>query len=161
MNNHYLFLDIDGVLNGHNWHADAQSNLILPECVNNLNTILGVCEPRVILSSAWRYLIHRGAMTLGGFAVMLRSHGVDSSISELLLHVTVSDEQIPTRGEQVRDWLSRFGVGDYRAVILDDAPTDGPVPMCFKPVERLLVKTDGKVGLTKENVDEVIRRFWR
>ena len=70
-----LFLDIDGVLNGH--EQDAQGyNRIQPGPVVHLNRILAETEARLVISSSWRYLVHSGAMTLEGFSYMLITHGI-------------------------------------------------------------------------------------
>lgn len=155
-----LFLDIDGVLNNHVMNAHSESNTLLPECVEEFNRILLEVQPRVILSSAWRYMVSAGAMTLPGFAYMLRTHGVHKLISQLLYGVTRSDEVLPTRGSQIRRWLddSNAVFSLVRSfVVLDDAPAG----MCFNPVADRLVKTDGNVGLTETDADRVIEMLRR
>lgn len=152
----FLFLDIDGVLNDRTFNDLAESSTLKSECVREFNRIL-YAAPRlaVVLSSAWRYMVANHAMTLNGFHHMLRTHGVSRHM--VLMGRTVVDEEIPTRGGQIKHWLDNedFFREDYECesfVVLDDAP-DG---MCFKPVEHRLVKTDGKVGLTATDADRVI-----
>jgi len=71
-----IFLDIDGVLNGHEFCEHAKSCGINPECVCELNRIIAATDAKIVLSSAWRYMVHGGALTLKGFEYMLRTHGV-------------------------------------------------------------------------------------
>jgi hypothetical protein len=102
-------------------------------------------------------LVRAGAakMTWVGFCYMLRTHGVDKSISALLMGTTHPDEVTPTRGQQIRRWVDEANSGPFPVgafVVLDDAPPG----MCFKPIESRLVKTNGTRGLTEEDTDRVI-----
>lgn len=164
MNDRILFFDVDGVLNNHAINKDAQSCTLEPKCVREFNRILAVCEPRVVVSSAWRYLILRQSMTLQGFGHLLRTHGVSERIGRLLEGCTLSDEVLPTRGKQIEQWLhqyttARLGViaSNPTFVVLDDAPAG----MCFEPVAHRLVRTDGMVGLTAADADRVIAMLRR
>lgn len=165
-----LFLDIDGVLNAHDWNQEAESNTLRPECVAQFNRILRDVEPTVIITSAWRYMVFREAMTWIGFGYLLRTHGVSEKISALLGGTVWPDEQVPTRGQQIARWVreheefqrefcQRHPRLDGQMppplcyAILDDAPQG----MDFRPVEHRLVRTDGKVGLTQADADRVIR----
>jgi len=71
-----LFLDIDGVLNDRVFDETAQSCTLLSSCVAELNQVLARTECRIVLSSAWRYAVINGWMSLDGFEYLLRSHGV-------------------------------------------------------------------------------------
>jgi hypothetical protein len=144
-----LFLDLDGVLNDHAFNEESASCTLKPECVRQFNRILGACRPDVVLSSAWRYLILQRAMNLAGFAAMLRTHGVAREISVLLTGYTPPDEAVPSRGKQIEAYLHTV---NGPVAVLDDAP----VGMCFKPVEHLLVRTEGSRGLTAAEADRVI-----
>lgn len=148
-----LFLDIDGVLNGHEWCAEAESNMIRPSCVAELNRIVrAVPRLGVVLSSAWRYMVLQKALDLVGFTYLLRTHGVSKDLS--LVGYTVADEVEPSRGRQIQRWRREmedvFDIESY--VILDDVPEG----LDFWPVGNRLVKTDGKVGLTWKEADRVI-----
>jgi hypothetical protein len=176
-----IFLDIDGVLNGHHFMREAQSCNICRPCVLQLNRIIRTTGAKVVLSSAWRYMIHGGAMTLSGFAYMLRTHGF-SGINNII-GLTESDETCPhceyrhkrrrgkvecawnaknfrvcvkcskesTRGAQVRRWLKKHR-GEYgRVVVIDDDAFD------FDKLSLPFVQTDAKLGLTRRKADAVIR----
>lgn len=70
-----IFLDIDGVLNNLNVHAEGKV-YIKPECMAQLNFILQETKANLVISSAWRYLIVPETMTLDGFKYMLTTHGL-------------------------------------------------------------------------------------
>ena len=75
-----VFLDIDGVLNNHAWNECSESCTIDFECVHRFNQLLELTGAKVILSSAWRYIVLNNEMTLKGFGYMLRAFGVSKSI---------------------------------------------------------------------------------
>ncbi len=103
-----LFLDIDGVLKGHQFMGGAQSCKINPENVKHLNKILDTVDNlKIVLSSSWRYMIFGGAMTLKGFEYMLRTYGVNC-IDKLDSH-TCSDETVRGRHFQISHWLQTHG----------------------------------------------------
>ena len=133
-----LFLDIDGVLNGHGYNPESLSCSIDTRCVACLNHILKQTDAMIVISSAWRYMILGGAMTLTGFDYMLRTHGV---IASRVAGHTLSDEELPKRGCQIDEWLWRHShVGPY--CILDDGD-----PNEYGFVGRNHVHTDGTTGL--------------
>ena len=74
-----IFLDIDGVRNDHEPYPNQYCGT-LPRCVEVLNALLAaVPTAQLVISSAWRYLILNGSMTLAGFEALLLTHGVDCS----------------------------------------------------------------------------------
>lgn len=71
-----IFLDIDGVLNDHTQMENHYCGTKY-ECVQQFNRILdAVPEAKIVISSAWRYMILRGDVTLKGFEMLLLTHGV-------------------------------------------------------------------------------------
>ena len=151
-----IFLDIDGVLNGHNFddHPSILSNPIDRECVEAINRLIVAVDPEIVLSSAWRYMIHGGAMTLKGFEYLLRTHGVMAN--DRLIGLTPTDEDIPTRGLQIRDWLNTHGGRPY--VVLDDGGfTPGTNQWCDMGLSiHPVVWTRGNTGLTDFEVAKAI-----
>lgn len=143
-----IFLDIDGVLNGHDFDAAAQSCRMRRECVERFNRLLAATGAKVVLSSAWRYLVTGGAMTLKGFGYMLRTHGVVGC--DLIGH-TCTDEDCAGRGKQIAKWLSESPLNFDSYVVLDDDTYD------ILDAGHSLVCTDGALGLTDANVDAAIR----
>ena len=149
-----LFLDVDGVLNRHDWNDEAGSNNLSSWCVRQLNRVLSVTQAKVVVTSAWRYIILGNDMTLKGFSYMLRTHGVTKDID--IVGVTCSDEQIPRRGDQITRWIRDSGdVAQY--CVVDDGGTKedgawddlgiGQHPCVF---------VDGQRGLTQQDADNVI-----
>lgn len=86
-----LFLDVDGVLNGHDWHEGARSNTLRRPCIDQLSRILKETDCRVVLSSAWRYMVHCKALTCTGFEYLLRTHGAVGIVGKIV-GVTCRDE---------------------------------------------------------------------
>lgn len=160
-----LFLDIDGVLNGHDWDDEAMSCNVRRECVKRLNRVVAETGCRVVLSSAWRYIVHGGDMTLRGFGYMLRTHGlVADRAGRLFVGLTDEDAEpcvpgdsdVGERGRQCRKWLddyaarpAAFKVSAFAAV--DDEDHD------FAASSIPAVITDGSRGLTDDDADRLIR----
>lgn len=158
-----LYLDVDGVLNDHRPFPNGY-NGISSDSRQFLNELLKL-EPdlRIVLSSAWRYLVHGGGMTLGGLENLLLTHGIDAH--QRLVGVTLSDEdfipaELTTKVEK-RAFLMDQGC-TIRAqqiladvlerepaawVVLDDLPI--PIPN--------LVQTNGDLGLRAADVLKVRR----
>ncbi len=141
-----VFLDIDGVLNRKVFNGLSQSTSIEPKCVGHLNRVLIETGAAIVLSSAWRYMLIRGALTLDGFDYLLRTHGV---VAGRLVSWTCSDEEEKERGWQIHRWRNRIGhTGKY--VVIDDLDLG---------ISQLhpFVHTDGEVGLIESDADEAIR----
>jgi hypothetical protein len=149
-----VFLDIDGVLNDfeQSWVSTPDYRPeIVPRCVKAFNQIIRETEARIVLSSAWRHLILFQHMSLHGFQVLLRTHGVRG---ELIAH-TREDRGDEERWAQIADWLrDPRGKGgekvkvDRYAIIDDTSEAFGGRPG---------VRTDGAKGLTVANAKRVIR----
>lgn len=144
-----LFLDIDGVLNGHEKNAAGVCG-IRPDCAVQLNRVLEKTGCRLVITSAWRYLIHSGVMTRTGFERMLQTHGINAY--ERIEGLTRPDANLSDkheRGKQIRDYLQGKQLEAY-AVVDDDGEIG--IPEAGHP----FVKTDGKVGLTDADADRLI-----
>lgn len=180
MKDKIIFLDIDGVLNGHEFNAEAQSGNIRNECVQHLNRIIRLTGAKIVLSSAWRYIVHGKQMTLKGFAYMLRTHGFIGIGN--LIGVTVADETctscgysakigkgkydengqpkckkcgaISLRASQVSTWLRQNHESDKRTikyVVLDDDD------LGFARAGLPFVQTNPRVGLTRVTANRAIK----
>lgn len=147
-----LFLDIDGVLNGHSKLPGSMYCGIVYHCMEKLNRVIRDTECKLILSSAWRYQILCGATTLRGFEFMLFTHGLVAPMGTLIGH-TPPDEVIPDRGEQVRAALYSFLPLNVEAWAVVD---DDPMQMKLGPAADRLVRTDPINGLSWSDADRLI-----
>ena len=125
-----LFLDIDGVLNGHEKHPDSPYTTIRPDCVRRLNRVIKATDCKIVISSAWRYMVLRtrknepATMTLLGFQYLLHTHGLmthsDTDWSKIIVGHTCPDEDIPERSRQILNWVaSRMSHSDQWAAVDD------------------------------------------
>ena len=153
-----VFLDIDGVLNGHpKWGHEFA--LIDNACMNRLNSFLRRTGAKIVISSAWRYQILRNDVTVKGFQYMLISHGL-SIAAEVIGH-TQSDEEITEamggRTAQILAWIKE-NKHDGPWVVLDDLPLG-------EDLKDYHVRTDPSEGLTDTDIDRAIaiierKNFW-
>ena len=166
-----IFLDIDGVLNRHNFDILAGSCIIDQALVQIFNRILIVTNCKIVLSSAWRYIIYRKETNLVGLDWLLRSHGL---VGHRLIDVTPEDTMVPNyngmtlkefpleneRGIQIERWLKINDPNSYSPyVVLDDGGfdnnkqwTDLGIIECGHPT----VWTHPTMGITHANADDAI-----
>lgn len=143
MNSPILFLDIDGVLNGKNY-----TNLFGEKCVKQLNRILKKTKCKIVISSAWRYMVLEGVITAAGFEHMMITHGIECK--DAIAGFTRKDSSehcYDNRLLQIKDWVKNNKVKNY--VIVDDI--DNHFQSCVN-----FVKTNGDVGLTRVEADKII-----
>lgn len=134
-----IFLDIDGVLNGHRAMTNGY-NTIDRECVARLNEIVRATGGEVVISSAWRYMILGGAMTVQGFCYLLRTYGFEGEV----VGYTKSDEAIPERADQILDYVRTWEV--MRWITLDDGSPD------LKRLGDRWIKTNAETGIQPSDV---------
>jgi hypothetical protein len=166
-----LFLDVDGVLNQHDFCQKAMCGPIHRDKVERLNRVLDATGAKVVLSSAWRYILFRKEATLRGLDWLLRSHGM---LSDRLIGVTREDTMIAKetagwdgktkwpqeneRGSQIIGWLNQTGGWNER--YLDMPPSRYAVvddlDIGISAAGHPFVQTDGKVGLTEADADRLI-----
>lgn len=157
-----VFLDIDGVLNAHEFNHECLCGQIHREKVERLNRVLRATGARVVLSSAWRYLVHRDEMNLMGMEWLLRSHGM---LAGRLAGITRMDTMVdrPTydgtpgswpltneRGEQVREWLAINTPHEVPYIVIDD------LDLGISEAGHPFVQTDGSIGLTEADATTAI-----
>lgn len=153
-----LFIDVDGVLNFHEKTPSGYCG-IDPRCRDRLNRITDETGAVLVISSAWRYLVTSGEMTVKGFEGMLRTHGIKADV----IGVTRRDSEVlgpdgklmpmpDERGGQISDWLAVYGVvhDSIRYVVIDD------MDLGIKFNGHPFVQTDGNVGLTEADADRAI-----
>lgn len=167
-----LYLDIDGVLNRHERHSNGYSGLH-PYPVGLMNRLLAAMpNVQLVLSSAWRYQLHNGNMTMAGIETLLLTHGLDCY--QRIHSVTASDEDA-TEGQfqgsrtapEYWEWLKQHGtrvraeqIGAHLQAFRRQPSMDG-VPVAFAIVDDLevpaprLVRTDPNVGLDVQHVQQL------
>lgn len=153
-----LYLDIDGVLNDHQQLANGFCGTH-PACVARMNRVL-LAEPdlRLVIHSAWRYLILSGQMTLKGFESMLITHGLDC-FGRVIGHTDPDERFLPPvplaadyadishRAHAIQAHARENSITRY--VVVDDLPV--PLPH--------LVRTDGARGLQDPEVEIILARL--
>lgn len=156
-----LFLDIDGVLNQHEpLHPEVMCGNIHDDKVHRLNLILAETGAKIVLSSAWRYIVHRGEMNLAGMGWLLRSHG----ILDRLVGITRPDTMMPAmftgkeawpveneRGQQIADYLAVNPCSRY--VVLDD------LDLGISKAGHPFVHVNGAVGLWSNDVADAVAKL--
>ena len=161
-----LFLDIDGVLNAHEWDEEVLCGQIHCDKVDRLNRVLRATGAKVVLSSAWRYILHRGECNLIGLEWLFRSHGI---LAGRLVGVTRPDTmerpvysgdpgtlpQVNERGHQILEWIhlapGMVGVPVKQYAVVDD------LDLGITDARHPCVITDGKTGLTDADADRLIQ----
>lgn len=139
-----LFLDIDGVLNDHHPMSNHYCS-IKPECVYYFNKILSHhMDLKIVISSAWRYLIVKESMTLKGFEQMMLTHGLECH-NRFIGYTEADTEQVQRREDQILNYIASHNIKNY--VVLDDLLLE---------LEERFIRTDGNVGLTEIKAMQVI-----
>jgi hypothetical protein len=155
-----LFLDIDGVLNCHEeLHPDVLCGQFHRDKVERLNRILYHTGAKIVLSSAWRYLLYRGDMNLSGLDWLLRNNGV---FAGRIIGVTRKDTMRESdqfdgknwpvcneRGQQITDWLKE-NPGTVKYAVIDD------LDLGISEAGHPFVHTDGSVGITDDEANQII-----
>lgn len=168
-----LFLDIDGCLNTHEpLCPEALCGRLHGDKVARLNRVLRETDARIVLSSAWRYLVYRKEMTVRGLDWLLRSHGV---IAFRLAGITAPDTMMKDemewngkgewplekeRGKQIANWISEWNGATWRnelefPAVARHAVVDD-LDLGISAVGHPFVQTDGKVGITDADADRLI-----
>jgi ribosomal protein L31 len=111
-----------------------------------INQIVERTGCKIVISSAWRYIILGGDMTMLGFEYMLMTHGFAHRFT--IIDRTECDELIETRGMQIRHWLLNNRAEKY--VVVDDVDLD------ITSRSHPFVQTDGQVGLVQADVDKIV-----
>lgn len=152
----YLFLDIDGVVNSHEFffgpsacgtlERDGQplSAQIDPRAIAHLNAIINATQAEVVISSSWRQ-VH----SVGTIARALRDKGFTGKVIGKTGYRADGDSS-DRRGLEILDWLKAQQVMSKRWVILDDSADMGVLLPC-------LVRTTWNDGLLAEHVAPAIK----
>lgn len=146
-----LFLDIDGVLNGHE-QTESGYCTIEKDKVKNLNYVLNENpEIKIVISSAWRYLILTNQMNLSGFENMLLTYGL--CVKDKIIDYLPEDNKKQDRKELILKYIQDKQLDNW--IVIDDLLLDFP--------KEKFVKCDYKTGLDIQKRNELnlkIRGQW-
>lgn len=138
-----LFLDIDGVLNGHEWckrHPTPCLRILQPQATL-LSRLLELTKSKVVISSSWASWIVRGYMTTDGFRRLLLTHGIDAEVIGYL-DVTADPNN---RSAKIAAWVEEKRPDRY--LVLDDLPIEG----------HPIIRPNPAIGLQESDVIEAIK----
>jgi hypothetical protein len=159
-----LFLDIDGVMNSHEKHTNGYTGMSA-DCVTRLNFILYETDARIVVSSAWRFLVLSGSMKVEGLENLFLTHGINCyekviGITGMSIYDPETKVESPSRGELIKQWLGEHKDLDIKsfAVVDDGNSTSGDDFGITEAVgEERFVQTDSVIGLTDHDAMRVIR----
>jgi hypothetical protein len=144
-----IFLDVDGVLNWHDFLIKSQSCFVVdPACVRRVNVIAARTGAQICISSTWRLFFDETQK-------ILKSAGLNVPIVG-----RTADLPDHGRGVEIREWMNpselSLGSGARKPsepfeiesfVIIDDCDFGGEL------TKRHLVRTSMKDGLQDHHVD--------
>lgn len=148
-----IFLDVDGVINSVNnlikvYHETHKSHSgysypFDPNCLENLKELVERTKSSLVISSTWRH-------SQKGMEKLLEALS-KYELDELVIGCTPSLGL--SRGAEIKKYLSSLNsTSTINFVILDDdSDMDDLLPY--------LVHTNRQVGLTKENVQQAIKKL--
>jgi len=119
-----IFLDIDGVLNGHEWCHTGEGPRIDSQCARYLEIIVERTGAKIVLISSWRSWINNGLMTPKGFSKVLLSHGCKADVIDALPAKDPDLDHAEDRMIKILDWVQENKPKAY--VVLDNLPLRVP-----------------------------------
>lgn len=139
-----IFLDIDGVLNGHEWCHIVGVPKILPARVAILNEICRVCEADCVLISSWRgkLLKHNWPITVAQW--LLETHGFTGS---LIGAISGSGHTVEEKHIGIKEFIATNAVVSY--IVIDDTPA----------YNQYLMRPNPSIGLEPYHVSKAKELF--
>ena len=146
-----IFLDIDGVLNSHRKLKEVYEKTHKPHsgynypfdeiCLNNLKRLVELTNSKLVITSTWR----KDKEGRDKIIEALKEYQLDQSI---IGYTPILNQP---RGVEIQAYLDTLEIQPNFIIIDDD--TDMESLMDY------LIKTNISVGLTKENVEEGIKKL--
>jgi len=155
-----LFLDIDGVLNcmcpapmqDNDWiDLDEWRYGFNPTLVARLRYVIGNTDCKIVVSSSWRHHKTYAPFQNGRNWREVLAEKLHKSRDEVFAGETPSD-MTGQRGIEINRWLSEHGEGVDSWCVVDDETVD--IEPHIDP--KRIVKTDMRLGLTKEDASRII-----
>ena len=143
-----IFLDIDGVLNStesmSKLSKQRKEHIDLPDkkLIDNLNYILDKTNAKIIVSSCWRYTHSEFSLDIILYLCGLQPYKV--------IGITPTVHMNRVRGQEIQVWIDKNKERINNFVIIDDDTDMGNL-------SRYLVKTNSKVGLTRDDAEKAIK----
>lgn len=160
--NKVIFLDIDGVLNTNRWYTQMETNTpqdkygyaFDPKAVTNLKRIVAETGADIVISSSWK------CMGLSQMEDMWEDRNLPGKIigitpnsisDEMLLNADIdSIELFHIRGEEIKEWLTKYGKQVSNYAIIDDMDN------MLSEQESRFVHTNPENGITEEDALKTI-----
>lgn len=148
MNNTFLFLDFDGVVNSNNWCWSHERTTrdewahIDPERVEILNRLIEKLDCKVVISSTYRILHNLADLRFG-----LTSKGANFRHRIVGKTDQKGGPYMTARGCEIQRWMDKYP--DHKLVIIDDSEDMGHL-LPF------LVRTNPDAGIVEEDIQMAI-----
>ena len=130
-----IFLDVEGVLNG-------GESFLEPKCLKNLQKLIKKTKAKIVITSNWR-------KTEAGREKLLK--GLKEY--DLAKEVVGWTPSLGRRKQEIHAYLLTLATPPQNFIIIDDVVEKMTEYLSF------IIKVDGKVGLTEENVLEAIEKL--
>lgn len=143
-----IFLDVDGVLNSRNKRDEVYEKTHKPhsghsypfdeKCLENLKLLVQETNSKIVITSVWRKNEEKRRTLLN----VLKEYNLDK---EVIGYTPVLNKK---RGIEIKQFLIYLKETPNFVIIDDDSDMEELMPY--------LIKTNGQVGLTYENVQDAI-----
>lgn len=159
-----LLLDLDGVANRHRPHDNGYCGLDADK-LDRLGRVVARTGCKIVLASAWRYMILGGDVTLKGFGHLLATYGAPRVVCDALFSFLPADRDVTDpfdRGRLAVDWLAAHRRHDTVDAVaaLDDGGTAReyatPFDLGYEYHGIRSFMPHSSVGLTEPLADQVI-----
>lgn len=149
----YLYLDIDGILNKHDTLPNGYNTIYLDK-MQLLNRIVANTKCRIVLVSAWRYLILNGQMTLIGFSSLLLTYGLTDS--NYICGYIEEDFAVDNKNDRALNILKYRKdnlIEDCKYLVLDD------LDLGYTALGLPWYSVDGSIGIVEEDVEKITKEL--
>ena len=146
-----IFLDIDGVLNSHRKLKEVYERTHKPHsgynypfdeiCLSNLKVLVELTNSKLVITSSWR----KDKKGINKIIEVLKEYELDQYI---IGYTPILNKP---RGIEIQEYLNQLDYNPNFIILDDDTDMDNLIDY--------LIKTNIKVGLTEENVEEAILKL--
>lgn len=116
-----ILLDVDGVLNAHEWCHIPALPRINQRSATVLNEIIRRTSSELVIISTWRSVLLRGEVNAKGFEWMLATHGIHARVRGWTpANRSVEEPEPVQRSRFVSQWLADHKPEQW--CVIDDLP---------------------------------------